>query len=125
MDTIGAKMRQLYSGAVRVNDYNSSSSTVVPADPNVNFNATTNLAYIENSPNMCNSDLSSGILGTSNRPCNSTTVEAVDSCESLCCGRGHYSVSEQVPVECCTFVYCCRIECKQCGTKTVQHSFCN
>ncbi|KAL3096087.1 hypothetical protein niasHS_005846 [Heterodera schachtii] len=44
---------------------------------------------------------------------NSTHAEG--NCDGLCCGRGHSVSHEVVPYKCeCKFVWCCRLECREC-----------
>ena len=82
------------------------------------------LVFSCSTPYTCNYNKDLGILGTSGRECNGTDDTAPNSCDRLCCGRGHYTVTTKEPVEVCTFVYCCRFECKKVGTRRVTKYYC-
>lgn len=69
---------------------------------------TTDLIYIDDSPNFCL--LSRYSPGTSGRKCYKDK-----NCESICCGRGHNTQSRVVTRPCqCQVRWCCYVECKQC-----------
>ncbi|XP_070496451.1 protein Wnt-10a isoform X2 [Chironomus tepperi] len=72
------------------------------------------LFYFQKSPNFCEKDMSSDILGTHGRRCNLTSTGS-DSCSSLCCGRGYNLVKEVTNQRCnCRFHWCCYVECQTC-----------
>ncbi|KAF2366633.1 Wnt [Trinorchestia longiramus] len=80
------------------------------------------LVHIHNSPNYCKSKPKKGILGTSGRQCNKTS-SGPDSCSFLCCGRGYNTKAVKYIERChCKFVWCCRVECKNCVTKVDVHT---
>ncbi|CAH2281861.1 Wnt-9a [Pelobates cultripes] len=69
---------------------------------------TTDLIYMEDSPNFCK--MSKFSPGTFGRRCYKEK-----NCESLCCGRGHNTQSKVVTRPCqCQVRWCCYVECKQC-----------
>jgi len=75
------------------------------------------LCYLEFSPNFCKRDLSNGILGVSGRRCYPDRND-YSSCASLCCGGP--TVQKVVKVnedrkKCCRFVWCCYLNCDDCG----------
>ncbi|XP_072174311.1 protein Wnt-16-like [Diadema setosum] len=74
------------------------------------------LVYMQRSPNYCRYDQERGIVGTTARECNRTSMGS-DSCDLLCCGRG-YNTQEIRRVErCdCKFVWCCKVKCRVCET---------
>lgn len=48
------------------------------------------LVFLDQSPNYCDANAVAGTLGTKGRLCNKT-ADAVDSCSTLCCGRGNFT----------------------------------
>ncbi|MFT7800882.1 protein Wnt-5a [Arapaima gigas] len=92
---------------------------------NNKFNSPTNndLIYIDQSPDYCVSNESTGSLGTTGRLCNKTS-EGMDGCELMCCGRGYDQYKAQVVERChCKFHWCCYVKCKKC-TKVVDQFVC-
>nr|CAD7604714.1 unnamed protein product [Timema genevievae] len=106
------------------------------------------LVHIHKSPNFCLHDPEKGILGTSGRECNKTSIGS-DSCSLLCCGRGYntqvrkthktnwthsildqsFTLEEPTPLvlkhveRChCKFVWCCYVKCKTCETQIDIHT---
>ena len=49
------------------------------------------LVFLDTSPNYCESNTSFDSLGTIGRQCN-RSLESFDSCKTMCCGRGNYSL---------------------------------
>lgn len=80
------------------------------------------LVYLEPSPGFCEKNPRLGILGTSGRQCNETSL-GVDGCDLMCCGRG-YRTQEVIVVErcACTFHWCCEVKCKTCRMKRTIHT---
>lgn len=81
------------------------------------------LIYLLDSPNYCSNDPKTGSLGTSGRQCNAcNSAPGVDSCETMCCGRG-YNKYETIEIsKCdCVFNFCCKVKCKKCKKKVVIH----
>lgn len=73
------------------------------------------MVYYENSPTYCDDVQDIGSVGTSGRVCNRTNTNDVDSCSSLCCGRGFFTVRVHRVEKCdCKFYWCCYVECKRC-----------
>lgn len=72
------------------------------------------LVYIDRSPNYCNPNPTLGILGTSGRVCNKTSLGG-DRCDMLCCGGGYNTQEVREVKRCnCKFVWCCRVTCEKC-----------
>ena len=106
-EVIAQDMPARYKSASAVTLTNSQLVSVGPADdPTSN-----DLVYSCGTPYPCNRDEDLGIPGTSGRECNPTDNTVSNSCDRLCCGRGHYEVTKSVPVEDCVFVFCCRFDC--------------
>nr|CAD7410632.1 unnamed protein product [Timema cristinae] len=80
------------------------------------------LVHIHKSPNFCLHDPEKGILGTSGRECNKTSMGS-DSCSLLCCGRGYNTQVLKHVERChCKFVWCCYVKCKTCETQIDIHT---
>jgi len=78
------------------------------------------LVYLDPSPNYCDYNLLTGVLGTGGRPCNRTNEEGQEGgCPQLCCGRGYVTREYHRTWQCnCTFNWCCTVTCKQCSETT-------
>ncbi|XP_003384323.1 PREDICTED: protein Wnt-2 [Amphimedon queenslandica] len=121
IDTIGQRVREKYGSSVEVT-VNASNSALQPVVQTIN-NHDNELVYLKRSPTFCNQDTTYGILGTVGRQC-SNNLSDPDSCDIICCGRGHITVTATQPKQCCSFIYCCRIECQDCGEETFTEYFC-
>nr|ALL53299.1 Wnt10 ligand [Thamnocephalus platyurus] len=74
----------------------------------------TDLLYYERSPTFCEAKADVGFPGISGRRCNRTSTD-VDSCDSLCCGRGYNTIRQRRVERCrCRFKWCCEVECENC-----------
>ncbi|CAK9292684.1 unnamed protein product [Gordionus sp. m RMFG-2023] len=73
------------------------------------------LIYLEESPDFCEKNDGVGIMGTQNRSCLYDN-NSLNSCNLLCCGRGHYTkIIKVVNKNCnCKFKWCCKFECETC-----------
>ncbi|KAM8711394.1 hypothetical protein ACLKA7_000521 [Drosophila subpalustris] len=72
------------------------------------------LVYLEASPNYCERSIQTGTPGTAGRLCN-RTGHGPQSCELLCCGRGHNTQHIRRRTQCrCQFQWCCNVECDVC-----------
>nr|CAD7268925.1 unnamed protein product [Timema shepardi] len=72
------------------------------------------LLYYQRSPNFCEKDPGVDFPGTAGRQCNRTSV-GVDSCASLCCGRGYNLIRQKRVDRChCRFHWCCVVQCQNC-----------
>ena len=79
------------------------------------------LVYVEPSPNYCQPDPDTGVLGTTGRECKLGS-RGPDSCDTLCCGRGYNTFVERHTERCfCKFIWCCYVKCKLCETVTDRH----
>ncbi|CAG7818895.1 unnamed protein product [Allacma fusca] len=101
-----------FSGSFRMKYQRSVHST--PSRPK-----RSDLVYLDPSPNYCDTDSTTGSLGTKSRRCfhrkdlNSTGDE--QSCDILCCGRGYNTHQIWRRWKChCKFRWCCEVECQQC-----------
>ena len=81
------------------------------------------LVYTAPSPDFCEADLATGFPGTKGRMCQKDSA-GMDSCGSLCCGRGFVTKQRTVIESCeCKFHWCCEVRCKQC-VRTIEEHFC-
>ena len=82
------------------------------------------LVYADESPDFCSADAELGLRGTRGREC-SRTSRFADNCAIMCCGRGARTQETVIEEQClCKFVWCCRVECKNC-TRRVRTHTCN
>lgn len=82
----------------------------------------TELVFLQNSPDYCRSDNTTGTIGTEGRICNKDS-QGPDSCDLLCCGRGYNSYIEEVETKCnCKFQWCCKVVCDICKDQTYVHT---
>ena len=84
------------------------------------------LAYCEFSPNFCKRDLANGIYGTSGRRCYPNRNDHT-SCASMCCGGLVEQRMVEVPEDrstCCNFIWCCYLDCSNCGSYNETQYFC-
>lgn len=80
------------------------------------------LVYSEESPDFCRADGELGLRGTRGREC-SRTSRFADNCAILCCGRGARTTETVIEEQClCKFVWCCRVECKNCTRRVRTHT---
>ena len=124
IEIIGEQLKALYFESIEVTE--NEDGDLDPVNPHVTLNQenNTDLVHKGTSPSFCQSDYSKGIVGTEHRECvNSGTGSG--SCSAMCCERGTYSIITEIPKECCQFVWCCRIECTQCGVDIVERFYCN
>lgn len=80
------------------------------------------LVHLDPSPQYCERNLSTGSLGTVDRPCN-LTAHGLDSCDLLCCGRGHNIHQLIKRWQCrCKFIWCCHVKCDICHERIEQYT---
>ena len=87
---------------------------MVAAWPWVKKIAVTDLIYRFPSSNYCNSKPDLNVKGTKGRECRINST-GTDSCEQLCCNRGHVEKHYIRTKNChCQFSWCCKVVCKKC-----------
>ncbi|VDN52459.1 unnamed protein product [Dracunculus medinensis] len=121
---VGLIIKDKFDGATEV-DIIDEENKLVMNRKNVQFKRHTkaDLVYLDPSPNYCEPDPESGVLGTHGRLCNVSSY-GIDGCELLCCYRGYEIHVRKITDRCnCKFYYCCRVECEQC-TKIVEDNIC-
>ncbi|XP_055591802.1 protein Wnt-2 [Uranotaenia lowii] len=80
------------------------------------------LVYLQPSPNYCERDAISGILGTVGRQCNRTS-SSMDKCDLLCCGRGYNTHQIVRSWQCnCKFKWCCTVNCDICTERSEEYT---
>lgn len=134
---VGENLKEKFEGASRIlvtNAENENShglsrrkrnrykSHLLPHNPEHKPPGSMDLVYTEPSPDFCEKNSRLGILGTTGRVCNETSM-GVDGCDLMCCSRG-YKTQEMIVVErCgCTFQWCCEVKCNVCRIKKNVHT---
>lgn len=121
---IGKKLKEKFNGASLVKMVTTGARrNLVPKYTYFKPATTTDLVYLDSSPDFCSPDKASGSLGTSGRVCKRSS-QAIDGCDLLCCGRGYTTKTVVIEEKCqCKFNWCCFVQCKKC-TKEVEVSRC-
>lgn len=119
---VGQQIFERYGGAVQVEE--SSSGEIVNAKRGSTPYSNSSIIYKDSSPNFCVYDIEKGTVGVGDRLCNENSNER-NACSSTCCDRGHYTVIKTEPVEECDFIWCCRIDCRFTGNRTIIEHRCN
>ena len=123
IEELGMKLLKKYDVAKHVKAKN---NNLKPVERGVPPLKETELAYKEFSPNFCIRDIPNGVYGTSGRRCYPNKSDYT-SCASLCCGGPVEQRVVQIPEDkstCCTFVWCCYLDCNKCGTYNETQYFC-
>lgn len=127
---VGSLLREKFLSAIFINSQNKNSGVFNPRAMNSNENraggagqlnsigrrrsVSRELVYFEKSPDFCEREPSLDSLGTQGRICNKTS-QSMDSCSSLCCGRGHNILKQTRSERChCRFHWCCYVLCEEC-----------
>ncbi|XP_040566218.1 protein Wnt-5b [Lepeophtheirus salmonis] len=72
------------------------------------------LIFIDQSPNYCHPNSTTGSLGTQSRRCNKNS-KGPDGCQQMCCRRGYTTLRTRIKERCkCKFHWCCYVECESC-----------
>ncbi|XP_064097298.1 protein Wnt-7b-like [Macrobrachium nipponense] len=80
------------------------------------------LVYLQKSPNYCERNPATGSLGTVGRRCNRTSKEP-DGCDLMCCGRGYNTHQYIRKWKCnCKFHWCCYVHCHTCQEETEEYT---
>ncbi|XP_043911164.1 protein Wnt-9b [Protopterus annectens] len=112
----GKLLKHKYETAVEVysitNDATGEPELASPRKVNYSFKnhipRSTDLVYMEASPNFCRPSKYSA--GTAGRTCSKET-----NCDSICCGRGYNTQTRMVRFSChCQVHWCCYVKCQQC-----------
>lgn len=109
IEEVSETLYSKYDGAVKVQVANGEltrDNDGFVADP---LNAT-DLAYFDESPDLCTNATVDGVQGTAYRECE-PSLRSPKSCSVLCCGRGYFTVTEPIEKEDCVFEFCCRLKC--------------
>ncbi|KAL1124361.1 hypothetical protein AAG570_000990 [Ranatra chinensis] len=115
---VGAALKDRFREAVMVEESNLGTGTapllIVQEGRRGGGRRQDNLIYYEKSPNFCERDAALEVSGTVGRQCR-RTGRGVDSCASLCCGRGYNIVRRRRTDRCnCKFQWCCYVTCANC-----------
>ncbi|XP_066267035.1 protein Wnt-11b-like [Branchiostoma lanceolatum] len=96
---------------------------LVPEDRRSRRHSSGDLIFVDKSPDYCIVNNRKGSYGTTGRLCNKTSV-GPDSCQTMCCGRGHNDFTTTVTERCnCKYHWCCYVTCDEC-TRTEVKSMC-
>nr|ACJ64868.1 Wnt2-1 [Schmidtea mediterranea] len=113
---IGDMLKKLYNKPQKVT-YNPFQKSLTFSKNRFRRPSKKKLVYIDNSQDYCIQDPSIGHPGTGGRECNYTSSQH-DSCQELCCHRGHLTYEMVVEENCdCKFFWCCEVRCKICRRK--------
>ncbi|KAM9032795.1 protein Wnt-4 [Sminthopsis crassicaudata] len=120
---VGHVLKEKFDGATEVEQRRvGSSKALVPRNSQFKPHTDEDLVYLEPSPDFCEHDARSGVLGTWGRQCNKTS-KAIDGCELLCCGRGFHTAEVEVVERCsCKFHWCCFVKCRHCHRLVETHT---
>ncbi|XP_044524652.1 protein Wnt-4 [Gracilinanus agilis] len=120
---VGHVLKEKFDGATEVEQRRvGSSKALVPRNSQFKPHTDEDLVYLEPSPDFCEHDARSGVLGTWGRQCNKTS-KAIDGCELLCCGRGFHTSEVEVVERCsCKFHWCCFVKCRHCHRLVETHT---
>ncbi|XP_063091784.1 protein Wnt-4 isoform X2 [Cavia porcellus] len=120
---VGHALKEKFDGATEVEPRRvGSSRALVPRNAQFKPHTDEDLVYLEPSPDFCEQDIRSGVLGTRGRTCNKTS-KAIDGCELLCCGRGFHTAQVELAERCsCKFHWCCFVKCRQCQRLVELHT---
>lgn len=120
---VGHALKEKFDGATEVEPRRvGSSRALVPRNAQFKPHTDEDLVYLEPSPDFCEQDIRSGVLGTRGRTCNKTS-KAIDGCELLCCGRGFHTAQVELSERCgCRFHWCCFVKCRQCQRLVEMHT---
>ncbi|KAM9736099.1 protein Wnt-4 isoform X3 [Bos indicus] len=120
---VGHALKEKFDGATEVEPRRvGSSRALVPRNAQFKPHTDEDLVYLEPSPDFCEQDVRSGVLGTRGRTCNKTS-KAIDGCELLCCGRGFHTAQVELAERCsCKFHWCCFVKCRQCQRLVELHT---
>lgn len=120
---IGKSLKEKFDGASLVR-YIENKRKLKRINNNMKRPTKKDLVYLHDSPDFCQKDPRYGSLGTQGRQCNRTSY-GLDGCTLMCCGRGYHTIITEKREDCdCKFVWCCRVDCKQCTT-VVEENYCN
>ncbi|MFT7798386.1 protein Wnt-4 [Arapaima gigas] len=120
---VGNVIKEKFDGATEVEQRKVGTTKVlVPKNSQFKPHTEEDLVYLDPSPDFCDQDPRSGVLGTAGRFCNKTS-KAIDGCELMCCGRGFHTEEVEVVDRCsCKFHWCCYVKCKQCRKMVEMHT---
>lgn len=112
---VGNALRERYGSAMEVRSTNSGrlkSRFASSRNP-----TSSDLVYLDSSPDYCRSNPEMAVLGTVGRECQMKSA-GIDGCGLMCCGRGYSAKDVIVESSChCKFQWCCYVRCETCRTQ--------
>ena len=121
---VGSYLREKYHTGFLVTVNQSSTKLVVAKGKSSIKPPRDDLVFLEESPDYCVRDSSTGSLGTAGRVCEKATL-GNGNCGILCCKRGFKTIQIVEEYQCaCKFHWCCLVACQICR-KTVDRHVCN
>nr|CAD7428480.1 unnamed protein product [Timema monikensis] len=115
LQEIGDRLKMKFSVATEVVSRRvGAGRRLLPATPAMALYTQDDLIYVTKSPDYCLKDARVGSQGTRGRWCNASST-GYDSCDDMCCGRGHRTLSVERIERChCKYYWCCYVKCKTC-----------
>ena len=118
---VGVYLREKYYNAAKVTVHQSKNQLVTVDGKTTEELLEDDLWFLEESPDYCVPNNSTGSLGTTGRRCYET-APGPGNCRNLCCGRGYNSFQVPEKYDCtCKFYWCCRVNCEICGRVIDKH----
>jgi len=117
-EMIGNKLKEKFDAAteVRIRKFGkrTEQAKIVPKNQLFSKLDTSDLIYINRSPDFCEANAKLAVRGTRGRVCNKDS-RGIDGCDLLCCGRPYKTELKTVTYKCkCTFMWCCSVKCQEC-----------
>ncbi|OWF36236.1 protein Wnt-5b-like [Mizuhopecten yessoensis] len=118
---VGNRLKDRYDGSCEVR-FNRRGTKLKRKIARYNKPTKEDIIYLDESPDYCNANRTTGSLGTVGRECNRNSV-GMDGCDLMCCGRGYNTFKRRLVERChCKFYWCCYVKCKSCEREIDVHT---